>query len=212
MEDKPNAIGLRELIGRIYSSHTEAGIDQPLLEVSSVEADVIFLTVSLQALSGIGHWILNCGVSADRHLEHCQPIGCQHPAKLSHGGNVVLNVLEHVQTYDRVKRAVGEGQLRHVESKHRRVREIPRNIGDQGQGRESSRKESLRRDMEQPIWPVEEVGSSLQVDQQLTVSWSRSAPGAPRAGKATKASSATNALDRRSAVERRPEGVCERPH
>jgi hypothetical protein len=40
MEAKPHAIGFREFIGRIYSSRTEAGIDQPLLEVSSVEADV----------------------------------------------------------------------------------------------------------------------------------------------------------------------------
>jgi hypothetical protein len=49
MEAKPHAIGFREFIGRVYSSHREAGIEKPLLEVSSVEADVVFLTVSLQA-------------------------------------------------------------------------------------------------------------------------------------------------------------------
>jgi len=54
MEAKPHAIRFREFIGRIYSSHAEAGIDQPLLEVSPVQANVVFLTVSLQALSGIG--------------------------------------------------------------------------------------------------------------------------------------------------------------
>jgi len=63
MEAKPHAIRFRGFIGRIYSSHAEAGIDQPLLEVSPVQAHVVFLTVSLQALSGIGQGILNGGVA-----------------------------------------------------------------------------------------------------------------------------------------------------
>lgn len=122
-ESAPRHDRLIEVPLRMLDADGKSRIREAILDVASVDADVIGLAEQATPRLGIGdRRVLERDLPKDRHLDQRDPFGAQYAVQFRHRRPIVRDVLQDVAAVYEIERVLREGHAREVRLHHHAVR------------------------------------------------------------------------------------------